>query len=74
MNLFQNKFVQAAGVGAVVYLALRALGWAIEAILIMFETFSRWYRLQGLPWAEEAAIAIAIIYFIVIAVTNSKSA
>lgn len=65
--------MQAVGAGAIAYLILQALGWGIDALLRLLETFARWYRLHGVPWAEEAAIAAAVIYLIVAAVLNSRS-
>jgi hypothetical protein len=73
MNLLKNKFVQAIGVAAIAYLLFQALAWAMEAILRIAETFSQWYRFTAVPWAEEAAIAIGVIYFIIAAVVNSRS-
>lgn len=43
-NLFKNQFVQALGVAALVYLIFQALGWGVESILNILESFSRWYR------------------------------
>ena len=43
-NLFKNQFVQALGVAALVYLIFQALGWGVESILNILESFSIWYR------------------------------
>ena len=43
-NLFKNQFVQALGVAALVYLIFQALGWGVESIVNILESFSRWYR------------------------------
>ncbi|NJL02513.1 MAG: hypothetical protein HC910_18880 [Spirulinaceae cyanobacterium SM2_1_0] len=73
MKLFDNVFVQSLGVGAAVYLILKALGWGIEAILRILEGFSRWYRFSAIGWAEEAAIAIGVVYLLVAAIASSRS-
>jgi len=66
MNLLKNSFIQSVGVAAIAYILLLALGWGIEAILRLIESFSRWY------WIEEAAIALGIIWFLISAVSSSK--
>ena len=71
-DLLQNRFVQSLGVAALVYLIFQALAWGMEAILRILESFSRWYRYHGVPWAEETAIAIGVIYLIVSAVISSR--
>lgn len=72
-ELLNNVFVQSLGVGAAVYLILKALGWSIEAILRILESFSRWYRFSAIGWAEEAAIAAGIIYLMVAGIMSSRS-
>lgn len=73
MNLFRNAFVQALGVAALVYLLFKGLGWGIEVVLHILESFSRWYRFYGVKWAEEAAIAFGLIFILVTAVINSRN-
>ncbi len=72
MNLLKNSFVQSVGVAAITYLLLLAIGWGIEAILRIIESFSQWYRYYAINWIEEAAIALGIIWFIISAVSSSK--
>ncbi len=71
-NLFKNQFVQALGVAALVYLIFQALGWGVESILNILESFSRWYRYYGIKWAEEAAIAFGFLFLLISAVSSSK--
>lgn len=73
MNLSRNAFVQALGVAALVYLVFQGLGWGIEVVLRILESFSRWYRFFGVKWAEEAAIAFGLIFLLITAVINSKN-
>jgi hypothetical protein len=72
MNLLKNSFIQSVGVAAIAYILLLALGWGIEAILRLIESFSRWYRFYAINWIEEAAIALGIIWFLISAVSSSK--
>ena len=72
MNLFKNTFIQALGVAALVYLSLQALGWGLESILNILESFARWYRFSGSKWLEEIAIAAGVAFLLFAAVINSK--
>ena len=72
MNLFKNTFIQALGVAALVYLTLQALGWGLESILNILESFARWYRFSGSKWLEEIAIATGVAFLLFAAVINSK--
>ncbi len=58
-NLFKNQFVQ-------------ALGWGVESILNILESFSRWYRYYGIKWAEEASIVFGALFLFISAVSSSK--
>ncbi len=71
-NLLKNQFIQALGVAAFVYLIFQALGWGVESILNILESFARWYRYYGIKWAEEAAIAFGGFFLLISAVSNSK--
>ena len=71
-NLFKNKFVQAVGVAAVMYLLFMALSWSFSLILSILESFARWYRYTFIPYADETAIAIGVVYLIVSAVISSQ--
>jgi hypothetical protein len=72
-NLFNNRFVQALGVAALVYLTFQFLGWGTESILNILESFSRWYKFWGIKWAEEAAIAFSLLFLLISAVTSSRN-
>lgn len=72
MNLFKNTFIQALGVAALVYLILQALGWSLESILHILESFARWYRYSGSKWFEEMAIAAGVGFLLIAAVINSR--
>ncbi len=71
-NLLKNQFVQALGVAALVYLIFQALGWGVESILNILESFARWYRYYGIKWAEEASIAFGGLFLLISAVSSSK--
>lgn len=71
-DLLKNRFVQSVGVAAITYLTFQALAWGLEAILNILESFARWYRLQGIDLAEEVALAVGAIFFILSAIINSK--
>lgn len=71
-NLFKNKFVQAVGVAAIVYLLFIALSWSFGLILSILESFARWYRYTFIPYADETAIAIGLAYLIISAVISSR--
>ena len=73
MDLFRNNFIQALEVAALVYLLLLFFGWGLKSILLILETFSRWYRTYGMKYAEEAAIASGLIFLLIAAVVNSKN-
>ena len=49
MNLFKNVFVQSLGIGAVIYVILLGLDWAMIFLLGILETSSRWYRFHASP-------------------------
>ncbi len=72
MDLFENNFVRALGVGALVYLFLQAFGWGLESLLSLIESFSRWYRYIGRNWIEEISLAASAGYLLFSAVINSK--
>ncbi len=72
MTLLKNRFVQSVGVAAIVYILLQALGWGIESILRLIESFSRWYRFYAIHWIDEASIALGILWFLISAVFSSK--
>ena len=72
MNLFKNTFVQALGVAAFVYLTLQALGWGLESVLNILESFARWYRVIGSRWLEEVSLAAGAAFLLFAAVINSK--
>lgn len=73
MNLFNNNFIQALGVAALVYLLLLFFGWGLKSVLLMLETFSRWYRIYGIKYAEEAAIACGLAFLLIASVVNSRN-
>lgn len=72
MNLGKNQFVQALGLAALVYIILQALAWGLDALLRLLQTFANWYRYIGVPYAEEFALAIGVIYLLLSAVISSK--
>lgn len=72
MDLFNNKFIQALGVGLFFYLVLKLLGSGLYSIVRILESFSRWYRYSAIPHAEEAAIAIAVLFLLISAVMSGQ--
>ena len=66
--MLKNKFVQAAAVAALVYMLFQIVTWGLGSFLRVVETFARWYRFNGAPWAEETAIAVGLLYLFVAAV------
>ena len=71
-KLLKNKFVQAVGVGAIVYLVFMALSWSFGFILSILQSFAHWYKYVFIPYADETAIGIGIAYLIIAAVLSSK--
>jgi hypothetical protein len=71
-NLLNNRFVQSVGIAAIAYILFQALGWGLESVLRLIESFSRWYRFSAIVWIEEASIAIGVIWFILSAVISSR--
>lgn len=71
-DLLRNRFVQSLGVGALVYLLMMSLNWAMLFLLRALETFSAWYRYRAAPYTFQVAIGLAIAYLIVSAVFSSK--
>lgn len=73
INLFTNRFIQALGIAALIYICFQALAWGLDSILHILNGFSRWYRFYAIKWAEEAAIAIGVFFLLIAATFNSKS-
>lgn len=73
MNLLKNRFVQALGVMALIYLCFQALAWGLDSILKILTVFSHWYRFYAIKWMEEVAIAIGFIFLLISATVNSKN-
>jgi len=68
-----NLFVQAIGVAAVTYLVFRSLYWVLYYLAKMMSSLSYWLRYTALPWSEEVAIGLGIIYIVVAAVMSSRN-
>jgi hypothetical protein len=71
--MLSNHFVRAAAIAALVYVLFQIISWGLGSFLRVIESFSRWYRYHGVPWAEETAIAFGLLYLFFVAVTSSKS-
>jgi hypothetical protein len=71
--MLNNHFIRAAAIAALVYFLFQLVSWGIGAFLRILETFSRWYRFHGVPWAEETAIVVGLLYLFFVAVSSSKS-
>lgn len=72
-NFLTNRFIQALGLAAFIYLCFQALAWGLDSILHILESFTRWYRFYAIRWAEESAIAIGLFFLLIAATVNSKS-
>jgi len=71
--MLRNHFVRAAAIAALVYFLFQLISVGIGTFLMILESFSRWYRLRGVPLAEETAITVGLLYLFFVAVTSSKS-
>ncbi len=69
---YRNVFIQAIGLAAIAYLILITLNWGMVNLLRLLESFGSWYRFRFIHWAEEVAIAIGILYLIVVGVLSSR--
>jgi len=71
--MIKNRFVQSVGVAALFYLFFKLFAWGMEALVNVIHSFAIWFNYRAVPWAEETAIAIGILYLLLSAVLNSKS-
>ena len=65
MGKMGASVAQAVGIGLLVLILFRAIGWFARAVASMAASLSY--------WSEEAAIAAGIIFLIVIVLTDKKS-
>lgn len=72
MDLLRNMFVQGIGVGAVVFILLRAFDWIMIFLLGTLESFSQWYRFYASPYAWEIALGAAVVWVIGWGVFSSR--
>jgi hypothetical protein len=71
--VFRNPFIQAIGLGAFVYLIFRASVWILLGIAGIMSGLAGWLGYSLVPWSEEVAIAIGVIYVLVAALFSSRS-
>jgi hypothetical protein len=70
----KNRFVQAVGVVAIVYMALQAISWALGAFSRVTIGFGYWVQQSLLPYGGEIALALGSLYLLYAAVTSSRKA
>jgi hypothetical protein len=70
--MFNNPFVRAAGIVAICYVLLNALGWGLDSVLTLLNSFSWWVRFTLAPHAWQIGVAIAVAYLVLTAMTTSR--
>ena len=70
----KNRFVQAVGVVAIVYIALQAISWALSAFSRVTMGFGYWVQYYLLPYGGQIALALGALYLLSAAVTSSRKA
>lgn len=73
MNLTKNHFVQALGVGALIYLLMMGLAIILDGLAGLLQTFASWYRFHGIRYAIHTSVGIMIVYWLLAATFTSKS-
>ncbi|HEY9752770.1 MAG TPA: hypothetical protein V6C46_07455 [Coleofasciculaceae cyanobacterium] len=73
MTMFNNPFVRAAGLVAICYIVLQALGWVLRSIAVISTSFSYWIRHTLIPHAWQIGLAIGVIYLVLTALTSSRN-
>lgn len=70
--MLNNKFIQAAGVALIIWLIFRSGAVVLYSIASATRGLADWVRFSLVPWSEEAAIAIGIIYLVLAAVFSGR--
>jgi hypothetical protein len=70
----KNRFVQAVGVVAVIYIAFQGIAWALGAFVRVTSGFSFWVQFYLLPYGGQIALALGALYLLFAAVTSSRKA
>ncbi|MBD3884583.1 hypothetical protein IFO70_22850 [Phormidium tenue FACHB-886] len=70
--MFNNPFVRAAGIVAICYVLLQALGWGLKSLAAIAGSFSAWIRFILVPHAWQIALAAGVAYMIITALTTSR--
>lgn len=70
--MLNNPFVRAIGLVAICYLVLQALGWGLNSVAALAQSFSFWVRYILIPHAWQIALASGVIYLLFTAVATSK--
>jgi hypothetical protein len=70
--MFNNPFIRASGVAATAYLIFRSLSWALFVFASIAQSFAYWIKWNFIPWSEEVAIGLGIVFLIFTAVTTSR--
>lgn len=71
--MFRNPFIQAIGLGAFIYLIFKAAVWILLGIAGIMSGLADWLGYSLVPWSEEVAIAVAVIYVLLAALFSSRS-
>ncbi len=72
MRFKSSIFMQSVAVAAISYLLFRFLYWFLYWLASALGSLSHWLRWRLVPWSEEAAIALGIIYLIVSLIVSSR--
>ncbi|HEY9643117.1 MAG TPA: hypothetical protein V6C57_21695 [Coleofasciculaceae cyanobacterium] len=70
--MFNNPFVRAAGIVAICYLLLQALGWGLNSLSVIAGSFSFWVRYTLVPHAWQIGLAAGVAYMVITALTTSR--
>lgn len=70
--MFNNPFIRAAGIFAICFILLQALGWALTSLVTIASSFSYWVRYVLVPHAWQIGLAAGVAYLVVTAMTTSR--
>ncbi|MEN9210693.1 MAG: hypothetical protein Q6K80_06605 [Thermostichus sp. DG_1_6_bins_120] len=72
MRFGASLFMQSVAVAAISYLVFRFLYWFLYWLSSALSSLSYWLRWRLVPWSEEAAVALGIIYLVVALLLSSR--
>ncbi|HEY9631127.1 MAG TPA: hypothetical protein V6C84_27875 [Coleofasciculaceae cyanobacterium] len=70
--MFNNPFVRAAGIFAICYFLLQALGWGLTSVAAIANSFGYWVRYVLVPHAWQIGLAAGVAYMVITALTTSR--